>query len=272
MSHRDPCAGKPRLNFELLKIALLWLLHGVDWTPVHWRSDRTWKSPRLLAVTAFMWSWSDEALVGDRLTTTRKVTLQMFPQTQTAASTIQGFIRLLRHWTDTFVTVLQESLRRRMEQELSDCMRVGKYLLFAVDGSRIDLPRTLSHQRAFSAVRPGKKRKRKETPSCEGGRCQKGYYIFDVDNHSVACGNRIALESAFGTWRQQRTSTLAGDAEQPCQYRPGHRRRRLCGLPVLSGGNFCRPDSRRCGVGCLSSGFLVKPLATNSAGRLPCVE
>lgn len=161
MSHRDPCAGKLRLNFELLKIALLWLLRGADWKPVHWRSDCTWKSPRLLAVTALMWSWSDEALVGDRLTTARKVALRMFPQTQTVASTYQGFIKLLRHWTDTFVAVLQESLRRRMEQELSDCMRVGKYLLFAVDGSRIDLPRTLSHQRVFSATRPGKKGKRK---------------------------------------------------------------------------------------------------------------
>jgi hypothetical protein len=153
MSRRDLLQNKVRLNVDLLKTALLWLLRGADWGRIQWREDCTWKTPRLLAVTALLWSWSDEDLVADRLHISRKIALRMFPQTQSVATSFQAFIKLLRRWSPEFVTALQRTLRARMAAELSDFLTVAGFHLFAVDGSRVEVPRTLSHQSQLSSRR-----------------------------------------------------------------------------------------------------------------------
>ena len=160
MSQRDSQAHKVRLNADVLKTALTWLLRGAQWRLIGWRKDCTWRTSQLLAVAGLMWAWSDEALVSERFDSARKIALQMFPQKQSVAKSFQGFMKLMRRWTEMFVQVLKETLRNRMNEELSDCMTVAGFLLFGVDGSRIELPRTLAHERVFSSGRNKKKGKR----------------------------------------------------------------------------------------------------------------
>ncbi len=46
-----------------------------------------------------------------------------------------------------------------MEHALATCWRVGGFVMFAVDGSRVDLPRTLRHEQTYAASRKRTKKK-----------------------------------------------------------------------------------------------------------------
>src|SRR5436190_7779939 len=75
---------------------------------------------------------------------------------------------MLVRWTNTLADVLQVALRRRMQEALPDQWLVHGFALFGVDGSRVDLPRTKSHEAAYSLKRNKKgqklKRNRRQKP------------------------------------------------------------------------------------------------------------
>src|SRR6188768_3629019 len=85
MSHRDKSGCTPPLNAGLLRLAGLWLVRGIKWWSIRWRTDCTW-SPRLLAVTALLWAWSDESNLGTRFTASRRIAAVLFPPQGTIAS------------------------------------------------------------------------------------------------------------------------------------------------------------------------------------------
>ena len=135
-------------------------MHGTNRQQLKWRSDCTWKSPTLLVVTALMWAWSDEQKVGDRFSTARSIALQMFPQTQRVANSYQAFMKLLKRWTTPLIREMKQLLQARIVNDFSGYGRVAKYQLFAIDGSRIDLPRTAAHEGVFSCSKKRAKAQR----------------------------------------------------------------------------------------------------------------
>jgi hypothetical protein len=156
MSHRDLQGGVVRLNGACLKRTLLWLLQGIDWSPVVFRNDCTW-TPRLLATTALLWVWSDELTLVERFQAVRRISLWMFPQSHALAGSYQAFTKVLRRWTSDLIPLLQAALRERLRRGLTDCWFVAGFVMFGVDGSRAELPRTRSHERAYS---PSRKRRK----------------------------------------------------------------------------------------------------------------
>ena len=72
MSHRDSKAqGRAvRLNSACLRLAIHWLLRGVEWQAITFRDDCTRTSMQLIA-TALLWAWSDELTLVDRFATAR---------------------------------------------------------------------------------------------------------------------------------------------------------------------------------------------------------
>jgi hypothetical protein len=165
MSHQDQ-DGRVRYNAAYLKLALQWLL-GQSLAAVRFRDDCTW-SPLQLAATALLWAWSDEHTLVERFTTARKITSLLYHPQQEFAESYQCFTKLLRRWTATLVAHLQAVLRRRMQDALAEFWLVHGFVLFGVDGSRIELPRTKSHEAAYSILRHKKprpsKRKRRKKP------------------------------------------------------------------------------------------------------------
>lgn len=157
MSHQD---SKVSLNADCLKEALRWLLTGITWSTLKFRNDCTY-TPRLLACTAMLWAWSDELTLTDRFQAVRSIIQFLFSLQQELAGSYQAFIKLLRRWTPQLVAMLQTALRQRMQQALGDCWEVCGFAMFGVDGSRLELPRTRSHEAAYSATRQGKPKKRR---------------------------------------------------------------------------------------------------------------
>ena len=162
MAHRDKEDSRVQFNFEHLKIAIDCLLRHATWDRIVWRSDCTWRSPRLFAIVALLWAWSDEKLVADCFKTARRIALVMCPQTQKVASSFQAFLKLLKHWNADLADALKAALRKRMSDDFADLMKIGKFIIMAVDGSRIGLPRTKSNENEFSVKRHKKKGKKKK--------------------------------------------------------------------------------------------------------------
>ena len=139
MSHRDKSEHAQRLNAGLFRAAVLWLLRGLNWSSIRWRADWTW-SPRLLAVTALVWAWSDQSNLGTRFTASRRIAAVLFPPQGTIAASYQAFIKLLVRWTPGLVQLIQATFRARMQRDLAAVWRVGGRLLYGMDGSKLELP------------------------------------------------------------------------------------------------------------------------------------
>jgi hypothetical protein len=149
MSHRD---SRVRLQLVCLQQCLRWLLAGIDWSTITFRNDCRW-TPRTLVGGALLWAWSDELTLVERFRTVRKIAIRLAGGQQQLAKTYQAFMKVLRRWTDELVLLLEVALQERMQQALPHHWRVGGFVLFGVDGSRVELPRTRSHEQAYSTIR-----------------------------------------------------------------------------------------------------------------------
>lgn len=161
MSHRDSFV---RLNLSCLQQCLRWLFAGIDWSSITLRKDCGWTA-RTLTAAALLWAWSDELTLGERFRTVRKIVFRLREGQQQLATSYQAFMKVLRLWTDKLVILLQRALQGRMQAMLSEQWRWAGWVMFGVDGSRIDLPRTRSHEQAYSTIRKkrrGKNRKGKQ--------------------------------------------------------------------------------------------------------------
>lgn len=157
MSHRDT---QVRLNIVCLRQCLRWLFAGVDWRAISFRNDCTW-TPKTLVTAAVLWAWSDEETLRERFSVVRKIVLSLENEQQQVATSYQAFTKILRRWTPKLTLLLQGALQQRMQAALADHWLIAEYLVFAVDGSRIELPRTRSHEQAYSTIR--KKRRVKNS-------------------------------------------------------------------------------------------------------------
>jgi hypothetical protein len=169
MSHQDRHAGRVRTNSLCLLEALQWLMRGVNWSGVTLRDDCTW-TPRWLAAGALLWAWSNEDTLAERFACSRRLIGHLRADDPPPAGSYQAFMKLLHRWTSRLVAALQLALRRRM-QEFTDSWRLHGWVVFGVDGSRIDLPRTRSHEAAYapSRKRSPKKRRARRRPRQTAG-------------------------------------------------------------------------------------------------------
>jgi IS4 transposase len=166
MPHQDQHAEGVRRNSVYLWQALQWLLRGVGFSHVKMRDDCRW-TPRWLTVVALLWAWSDERTLTERFACAGRLAVHL-RQTHAAdeipsesAGSYQAFLKLLIRWTDTLIASLQQALRQRMMSMREYWSRYG-VAVFGVDGSRVELPRTKSHEAAYA---PARHRGRRRTTS-----------------------------------------------------------------------------------------------------------
>ncbi len=172
MSHQDTDrlnASTPR-HQDLARV-LNALLEPVRWKALAFRPDCTW-TPLALAAAALLWAWSDESTLVDRFVQARHLVAGLTTRRRPPATTYQAFLKMLRRWTGVLTLRLIDAFRLRMRTDLAARFLIHGFCLFAVDGSRLGLPRTQSHEQRFSpaSVRrttrsKGSKRRRRRAPS-----------------------------------------------------------------------------------------------------------
>jgi hypothetical protein len=126
-----------------------WLFVGVNWRSIRFRDDCTWK-PMQLATAALLWAWSDEKTLADRFAAARKITRRTTAKQDEPATSYQAFTKLLCKWTLPLLAVLGEAFRARMRQSFASVWTVAGWVVFACDGSRVDVPRTRGNEARYS--------------------------------------------------------------------------------------------------------------------------
>jgi hypothetical protein len=118
-------------------------------------------------MTALLWVWSDEPTLTARFSVAQSIARKLWNHHVTAAISYQAFLKRLVRWTDPLLQILKPVLRRSMREAFPTHWRVAGHCVFGVDGSKLELPRTRSHQARFSAGarRNGASRRRSRQPS-----------------------------------------------------------------------------------------------------------
>lgn len=145
------------VNHVSLRNALNWALPAGSFGGFRVGVKTSWKA-RMLAFAAVLWAWSDESSLGKRFITARKLVSKMFRWQEEPGTSYQGFIKALHKWKPQLFAVILPQLRDRMRQFAGDCWTVAGWVVFGVDGSRVQTPRTRANEARFH---PTKKRKKK---------------------------------------------------------------------------------------------------------------
>jgi hypothetical protein len=150
MAHQDQGRkSAQRVNAEDLHQAFKWLVVGVSFASIALRADCTWTA-QALTFAALLWSWSDEKTLTERFVVSRKIIRFLFGKQHEPAGSYQAFIKLLRKWTGSLRSLLVAEFRKRTAQGLAAVWRVKGWLVFAVDGSRVAVPRTAKNEERYA--------------------------------------------------------------------------------------------------------------------------
>ena len=132
-----------------LHTALRWLLAGVSLRGIVFRFNCTW-TPKALVFAGLLWAWSDEKTLLERFATARKIIMCRPGEQQQPAGSYQAFIKILCKWTGPLLSVLQPAFRQRMMDTLGRVWKIEGWTVFAVDGSKVDVPRTRRNEERYS--------------------------------------------------------------------------------------------------------------------------
>ena len=151
MSHQDP-PDPLVINHQTLKQVIDWLLPPTVFASLPGRKGATWK-PRMLAAAAILWATSELNTLHERFAQARKVIQKVFRWQLAPGRSEQGFLKMLDKWQPKLLGVLVPHLREQMREVQPEQWETAGYALFAADGSRVALARSVSLEAAFAPPR-----------------------------------------------------------------------------------------------------------------------
>lgn len=101
----------------------------------------------VLCAAAFAWAWSIELTLSGRYKAALSSLARWFPESF-LGTTYQGFIKAIITWSPLMVPRIARSFHERM-QALPQAWKIGRWICFAVDGTKVELPWSASHEAAF---------------------------------------------------------------------------------------------------------------------------
>jgi hypothetical protein len=154
-----------RTNGDDLKRAVDWILNDRIFRNLRLHGNVSW-IPASLVRLAIFWVWSGESsLVAAAKEAIAQVTAVFGCP---AVGSYQALTGALKTYTRQLLPVLWERLQELMRKCDETSWRVGLWLALAVDGSRVQVPRTLNNERRF--CKPCKKRGKKKGNRKKRGR------------------------------------------------------------------------------------------------------
>jgi hypothetical protein len=170
------------VNHQTIKQVVDWLLAPALFAGMRTRKGARWK-PRMLAVAALLWASSDLAILNARFTQARKIVNRVFRWQLAPGQTPQGFLKMLRKWHLELMLKIQPHVRQQMREVLPEQWKTGGFVVFAGDGSRVELARTKSLEKSYSPTK--KTKKKNKTPRKPNGK-KRG----KKDSRSNQCGKK----------------------------------------------------------------------------------
>jgi hypothetical protein len=116
--------------------------------------------PRMLVVAAILTTFGVAEAITDRFDAAREIVRAMWPTRRQPGSSYGGFIKALCKATPKLLGILLPVLRKHVRRLAESggpaaCWRIGRWVVFGVDGSRIECPMTAANEKAFGIA--GKK-------------------------------------------------------------------------------------------------------------------
>lgn len=109
-------------------------------------------SDRLLTMTALLMVWSGAPTALDAFGNAREIVVSMYKTRRRPGRCLSGFLTRLRTSTARLLTVLVPALRKATQEVAGNLWQWREWILLAVDGSRVNCPRTESNERAFGCA------------------------------------------------------------------------------------------------------------------------
>jgi hypothetical protein len=159
-------ATNGRTNGDDLKRAVNWILNDRIFRDLKLHGNVGWKAVALVRLAVF-WVWSSESsVVAAAREAIAKVTT-IFGSAPVGS--YQALTGALKSYTSQLLPVLWRRLQELMRKCDEKSWRVGLWLALAVDGSRVQVPRTLKNEQRFCKP-PKKKGKKKKGNGKKRGR------------------------------------------------------------------------------------------------------
>ncbi|HUQ69051.1 MAG TPA: IS4 family transposase [Planctomycetaceae bacterium] len=146
-----------------LRESMDWLVDEEMFADLRVHGNSGW-SLRGLTVTALLWAVSGEAGLVERFHQALVVVTAWFPR-GLGALTYQGFVKALVRWTETLRPRLLARWRQRLRALGEQRRHRSGWQLFAVDGTRVAVPRTRANETACRAAPAARRRHRPRRPS-----------------------------------------------------------------------------------------------------------
>jgi len=157
------------INHQTIKQVIDWLLPSKLFTGMKTRAGATWM-PRLLAAAALLWGLLGETGLTERFEQARNIVSKIFRWRPSPGTSYQGFMKVLRKWHVELKLAITPHIRVQMKEVLPGQWKIAGYVVFAGDGSRIELGRTEALEKAFSPKRsrPSNGQRRKSGRQSKG--------------------------------------------------------------------------------------------------------
>jgi hypothetical protein len=113
---------------------------------------------RMVVVAAILTTWGSAAAITDRFESAWRVVRAMWTGRRQPGCTYGGFIKTLRKSTAGLLKIIIPVLRahtRRVACSVkgkSTCWTLGRWVVFGVDGSRVECPMTADNEKAFGTA------------------------------------------------------------------------------------------------------------------------
>jgi hypothetical protein len=167
MSHQDRMSDIV-INHQTIKQVVDWLFAPAVLAGIKTRTGGTWK-PRMVAVAALLWGMSGLKNLRERFEQARKIVTKVFRWQASPGRSYQGFLKMLTKWHADLMQAIVPYVRAKMKEVLYEQWRIAGYVVFAGDGSRIELARTESLEKSYS---PQRKRSQKKKGKRKGRRAR----------------------------------------------------------------------------------------------------
>lgn len=117
--------------------------------PLQSSDDRLRWTDRMLAMAAVLFSWQSRSTIVDAFESARQTVVSLYPSRRRPGRTVKGFIKALVTRGPELVATIKSHLQQRVVQVAGSRWRWKRWIVMAVDGSRVECPRTAANEAAF---------------------------------------------------------------------------------------------------------------------------
>lgn len=117
--------------------------------PLQSPDDRVRWTDRLLVIGGMLFAWQGRSTMLDAFESMRQAVVAMYPSRRRPGQTVKGFLKALVTRGPQLVDQLKGHWRQRVVRVAGSRWRSRQWAVMAVDGSRVECPRTAANEEAF---------------------------------------------------------------------------------------------------------------------------